>query len=258
MSERCERGAQTQVRDLLGLYVLGGLRGAGLDAVEAHLAECESCCAEADSLGVVAEAMLRLTLADVRDLHPQGPTAAESPPPAPPATRGSPGRPRSRPHRALLVRTGAGERRIQAPVSVAMVGVLLVLSAGVALGLRLGGQPGDHSRPTVPVAATATASDPSSGASLSVSVVGNGPGTDVRATVVGLRAGARYELFAVTTDGRTFVVCGWVGAREVRDLEGTVPAFESTLAFFTVVHGDGSAVVSAHLARDPAPRRSGP
>jgi anti-sigma factor RsiW len=39
------------VREALGLYLLGALKGDERDRVERHLARCADCCIEADALG---------------------------------------------------------------------------------------------------------------------------------------------------------------------------------------------------------------
>lgn len=52
------------VREALGLYLLGALRGDERDHVEGHLAGCAACCLEADRLGAAVET---LAMADPRD-----------------------------------------------------------------------------------------------------------------------------------------------------------------------------------------------
>jgi anti-sigma factor RsiW len=58
-------GSAAHVEDSLGPYLLGALGGVERDAVEAHLAWCESCLTEASELGAVVDALAVLPAADV-------------------------------------------------------------------------------------------------------------------------------------------------------------------------------------------------
>jgi hypothetical protein len=129
-------------------------------------------------------------------------------------------------------------------VSVGALAVVVVLSIGVLLGSSLGGSGGPG---PADVTLAATAADAVSGAELSVSVTGQRGGVSVRATVSGLVAGGRYQLYAVDRAGRTLVVAGWIGSSGAREVTGSLPVALEDLSFFTVTRGDGTPVVSAYL-----------
>ena len=120
------------------------------------------------------------------------------------------------------------------------------LNRRTALGVALGG-PSGNSPTNIRLDATASAEDDTSGASLSVYVSGDQHLVTVRATVSGLHDGGRYRLYAVTSDGRTWVVDEWLGSTGAQNLSGTVSVPVNTLAFFTVTEVDGGTVVSAYL-----------
>ena len=74
------------VREELGLYLLGELKGDERDRVERHLARCADCCIEADELGAEVEPLALVTPQYVRDLiaefgalpEDSGPTSGRS------------------------------------------------------------------------------------------------------------------------------------------------------------------------------------
>jgi hypothetical protein len=132
--------------------------------------------------------------------------------------------------------------------------VVVVLSIGVVVGLLLGGGGGPGNGQPVRVTLAATAADPATGASMSVVVISHGNAVTVRATIAGLRAGVRYQLYAVTSDGQTSVVRVWIGAEGAQDVSGDLSVRADRLAFFSVTTTDGAPVVSAFL--NPRPYRT--
>ena len=56
------------VREALGLYLLGALKGDERDRVERHLARCAGCCVEADALGAAVMPLALVAPQHVRDL----------------------------------------------------------------------------------------------------------------------------------------------------------------------------------------------
>ena len=266
-------GADPHVRGSLGPYVLGVLGGGERQAVERHMAGCLRCAAEASELSDVVQALALLPEHDIREFivrfgaaDPTPPQLPQAPPtaarprrPAPavalePAADQRPaGRPRimSRPWtgRGTL---GRGRRRGTAPVGLAVLAVLLVLSVGIALGLTLGGSASNTPPTSITLAATASAADHVSGASLSVFVSGDGRQTSIRATVVGLQDGLPYQLLAVTSDGQASVVARWTGSPGAQDVTGSLAKPANTLAFFTVATLGGTPIVSAYLPRPSA------
>ncbi len=245
--------AEPHIRESLGLYVLGALADDESDRVEQHLLGCPVCQRELDDLSEASAALTVLTAEDRRAIVEQfGPSAPGPGPVRPSAQRTEPGtrtdsrRPgdarRSGRRSGLPVRLR--RRRTRLLLSIGGLAALVVLSIGVVLGSALVGSNG-----TGPTGITlaATAADRVSGASLSVSVTGDHGGVTIRATVTGLVEGSRYELYAVDSDGKTWVVSTWIGSSGVRELTGSLPVPVSRLSFFTVVQGEGTTVVSAYL-----------
>jgi hypothetical protein len=262
------------MRDSLGLYLLGALHEDERTAVERHLAVCQRCCVEADEFGVAADALALLSRRDVYELMAElepaearpAPAAADPAPvaagPAPvaagpaPLRRPAPGRPGNRSRSGpggLLRRLRDGPTR--AVVSLVVLAVVLILSVGMALGLALG-RTGAVAPAAITLAATARAADGTSGASLSVFFSGDAQGATIRATVTGLHKGERYQLYAVASDGRTRVVCHWLGSEGAQDVGGTIELPATTLSFFTVTKMNGTTIVSAYVARSPSAHTS--
>ncbi|MBQ1027865.1 zf-HC2 domain-containing protein [Micromonospora sp. C95] len=103
---------------------------------------------------------------------------------------------------------------------------------------------------------TASGEAPGYGASLSVAVIaGEGGSATIRITATGLRQGIRYRLFAVTRDGATHVVRDWTASSGPQEVAGETSLPIDELSFITVGLVDGSAIVTAPIARDPAAPR---
>ncbi len=103
---------------------------------------------------------------------------------------------------------------------------------------------------------TASGAAPGYGASLSVAIVTGDEGrSTIRITVSGLRPGIQYRLFAVTRDGATYVVRDWTASAGPHEVAGETSLPVEELSFITVGLIDGSAVVTAPLAQDPATPR---
>jgi hypothetical protein len=240
------------IRDSLGLYLLGALHDDERTAVERHLAVCQRCCVEADEFGVAVDALAMLPQRDVYELmaepEPADARPASAAPDPVPVRRPAPG------PGGLLRRLRDG--RTRALVSLAVPAVVLILAVGMVLGLALGRTSGMVAPAEITLAATASAADGTSGVSLSVLFSGDAQGATVRATVVGLHEGERYQLYAVASDGRTRVVCHWLGSKGAQDVGGTVELPARTLSFFTVTKVDGTTIVSAYVSRSPSSRTS--
>ncbi|GIJ25003.1 hypothetical protein Vqi01_01650 [Micromonospora qiuiae] len=97
---------------------------------------------------------------------------------------------------------------------------------------------------------------PGYGASLSVTItVGDHGGATIRITATGLRQGLRYRLFAVTRDGATHVVRDWTASAGTQQVAGETSLPVDELSFITVGLVDGSAIVTAPIAQNPASPR---
>jgi anti-sigma factor RsiW len=122
--------------------------------------------------------------------------------------------------------------------------VLVISGSGVAWAFLR--DSGTHARD---VTLAATAADVSSGVSLSVRAVGTGRTSTVAATVGGLPAGQRHQLFAVTVDGNSHLLSDWTAAAGVQEISGECAAPVDDLVFFTVARLDGSVLVTARINR---------
>ncbi|MFI0796274.1 anti-sigma factor family protein [Micromonospora rubida] len=271
------------MRQSLGMYLLGSLNPQERDEVERHLAVCPACLAESDELGEVVAVLALLSEGDrrgiveefgvpglpARDAAASTSEAATSGPAPPSADRPvSDAASRTR-ARAGTVRAGPGRpssasrpgtrRSVRARSLLGIAGPVLavLISAGLFVGLAVGDEDGDSGR-TAPVdvtlAATAAAAG-MDGATLSVVAVGHDGAVTVRATVTKLKPGTRYQLYAVTSDGNTHLVAGWVGSDTVPEVTGEASVDVGALSFFAVTRADGTPVISAYVSGQAPPSR---
>ncbi|MCI4061379.1 zf-HC2 domain-containing protein [Micromonospora sp. R77] len=225
----------------LGSHFLGELSPAESDAIHRHLQDCDSCRTQADA---VVDAIALLELADLaaelgviteppaRDSHP-APVLSSRPPGRTGKT--GPVRSRTRGKRTRLVRLGS------------LLAVALVV-AGLGLSALVRG-PGTPDASVTTVTVNATAKDDRSGATVSIFLTGlDDGGTRVRATVVGLKEGDKYVLYAVTANGTTHRVVQWLGQAGVQDVTGDLAGVDvGDLSYFTVSRDPSGTVVSVHL-----------
>ncbi|RIV40211.1 zf-HC2 domain-containing protein [Micromonospora radicis] len=142
----------------------------------------------------------------------------------------------------------AAARRRRRGLWVGAAALVLALAGGVAV------VNGWTARPD-PVL-TATGEAPGYGASLSVVItVGDQGGATIRITANGLRQGTRYRLFAVTRDGATHTVRDWTASSGPQEVAGETSLPVDELSFITVGLTDGSAIVTAPIAQNPASPR---
>jgi hypothetical protein len=254
----------------LGLYVMGTLPKSERVAVKAHLSECAQCRDECIELTEMPSLLAMLTDANIQTLGQLG-AAPESPPrpglgtsspnsgsprsPSPNRLRSAPARP-PRHATAAADAGGRGPKDGSGPAATSARGrgrrVLVVAAAVIAvivasaLGISTWVESSEQSINTT---LTADATDPGTGASLSVVVNPEAGGARVQATVYGLRPGQEYQLFGVSVDGQTQVVSHWTGTAEANTVVGHVTGAPNRLAFVTVALLDGTPVVSVRVAR---------
>ncbi|GAB2943638.1 hypothetical protein GCM10027280_35360 [Micromonospora polyrhachis] len=129
------------------------------------------------------------------------------------------------------------------------VAILLLLSIGIW------GRSALDKPPPLPneVTLVADAADRSTGASLSVVVVDDGQSdrAAVRATVMGLRPGQLYRLYATDRDGRIWELAVLTGSDGPQEVEANCPVPLDALARFSVSGHDGALAVQADVV-DPA------
>jgi Putative zinc-finger len=208
--------------DVAGLGTAAGDRGAPADAADAAGAPAEAPAA-ADAAGGPADDRLN---ARRRPQTPGGPPAAE-------VRRGS--RPPARP---------GGRRRRRVLIGALAAVVLLAVAVGFGVSQLQSGGTTINTQPAGLIAQGSQAA-----ARLMVAVADNGDRVTIRATVVGLRPGTRYRLYAATSDGRTHVVAEWAGDAGAHEVVGELRVTVPELVFFTVAQLDDTVVVTARIGR---------
>jgi hypothetical protein len=234
-SRSSTRSAEGHVVDRLAEYFGGSLAAADESAVEAHLLFCAECRAEYDELGEVA---LAVALQPAGTLDGEAATAGSHVP----ATRQPPAQPSrgsSGPGRA----SGAGPAGRSRRTGVRrLAGYAVALVAGAAIGvggMALINQPG--STPLLPVGGNQDISTDR----LSVTLVEVATGTEVRAAAVGVPPNRGFQLVAVGTDGRGYVVTTGVASGGLLSVVGTVPIAASEIVFVALVEDGGGAILVA-------------
>lgn len=223
------------IRMSLGLLALGALSDGERSVVRHHLAECPACLARSAEFAQVIGALSMVTEEDARAIVnefgafvPGGPASGA----------------RRRPRRPSAALVGAGG---------------LLMAVALAVGLLIGAQlQTGVPAPPAAVSMSVTGDDIRTGVSLSVFVTGRGEGVSLNATVAGLPNGLKYQLYAVTGEGRTYVVGRWVSSSQVQTVTADLPVPASALAFFTVTRQDGAPVVSAQILHTGQSMQTGP
>lgn len=235
----------------LSLYLLGVLQDEERIAFEAHLLECPECLAQCDQLGPVVSTMSLLGLADVDDAPAPAPEPTPTPaaaPPTPVAAPPAPTAPSPTPTPARPHRVDPTRRRNWSRPQLVVLGLAVLMAIGIGgLGGFIAGR-GQSTSPTS-ISLVAVGDGGESDASMSVFVLNRRDGVSVHATVIGLEAGARYRLLAVTAEGRTLVVTEWWGQEKAQEISGDLDVPASSLAFFSVIRTDGTQVMLARVER---------
>jgi anti-sigma factor RsiW len=187
--------------ELLGAYVLGVLDGDEWSAVDAHLVECVPCRGEVDDLREMESALDEIP-----------PEAFLDGPPADGdlLLRGILERVRTESRRA-------GRRRRAVWAATVIVAGAVALGAGTVAGRAVG----PAAAATVAVTRTGAATDPGTGASMSVAVQPAAGWVRVRAAVGGISAGEQCRLYVVARDGSREQAGSWVASPGGTILDGT-------------------------------------
>ncbi|MEV4758822.1 zf-HC2 domain-containing protein [Micromonospora sp. NPDC049559] len=227
---------------------LGGYLTESLDPderrqVEEHLAGCAACRAEVESLREWADALQAVPDAMLLDGPPEGGDL-------------------------LLQRTlrqirnesaGNRTRRTALVASAAAVVVAAAISAGVVIG-RVTNEPATPTALPTPSASAptaapgtrfASASDPITGARITVAVAPSPGWIKLTAAVAGIPAGQRCRLLVVGKDGTTVLAGSWLvsqkGAAEGTTLDGTALIDPDQVAQIRVENTDGMHYTSVNL-----------
>jgi anti-sigma factor RsiW len=235
-------GECAQVREELGVYVVGAIEPADRARVDRHLASCALCRNELAGLAGLP-GMLRKITAD-EALRAWMDDAA-GPPPAPPPD-------------ALLARARRIRMRRRLAATVAAAVLLGLAGAG---GLRaFAAQPTSPASLAIPWTAMINGSSPATGAWAEVRYAARPWGTELEVQVTGIPAGTRCQLVVTGPGGREVVAGGWTIAagRPPAWYPASVPFRASSLRGFTVTAG-GTTLVTVRLGerKAPTPREPG-
>ncbi|WP_432839497.1 zf-HC2 domain-containing protein [Dactylosporangium sp. CA-092794] len=261
------------------LYLLGALDPATEAAFERHLAGCPACQQQCEDFGPAATGLSHLPAADFADLlatptalgdlatvdfsepltpphltavptpdSPTTPNGTATPRTGPAEKSGPAGDGVGAPEGALASVTPlSSRRRSRRGVLVGLVAAAAVAVGATAVGVsELVTAPG----PISPVSASARAEGVGASARLTVTMAARGTGTTtIVASIVGLDPGRRYQLYATTVAGQTFLVADRTGATGAQEVTGEVAAPLAELAFFSVTRDDGTSMVLARVER---------
>jgi len=192
-----------EIRQSLGVYVLGAIDPAERAQVDEHLATCPDCREELASLAGLPALLRRVPTAEAERLAvaDQADPAAEelSPDEMLPS---------------LLTRTAKARRvRRWRELAVAAAVAVLALGTGAAAASVLGsGTSGSGSHVAAPAKQnwqTVSASDSQTGATLTVKYASEPWGTTIAARVSGIPAGTVCQFVVTDTHGHRFMVGGW-------------------------------------------------
>lgn len=214
---------QRHEEELLGPYVLGALDDADVHRVEEHVEGCVQCREEVTALREMEAALGEVPAEAFLDGPPQGGDLLLQ--------------------RTLRQMRGevAGERRRRRSVTAlaAAASLAAVFWAGAQLGAGDGGPvalppqptPTVSAQPSTPPAGTrvASATDPRTGARMTVQVTPAAKWVRVHAAVAGVPPGERCRLVVVSRDGTRTTAGGWVvGSQENGESKGA--ALDGTAA----------------------------
>lgn len=220
----------------LTAYALGALDPAEAGAVHAHVAGCPECQHEVRQL-----TNLRAALDEV---PPEA--FLDGPPPDGDLLL-------QKTLRRARAETAAPRRWTPTIVVATAAALAAVLAGGVLVGRQTA--PDQVAAPPTttapPNARTAQVTDPTTGASMDVTVIPKAGWVWVSAEVSGIQAGARCELWVLPRDGEKLLAGSWLvseqGASEGTRLEGTALVDPAEVASVEVATTDGQPMVSVPL-----------
>ncbi|WP_199431714.1 anti-sigma factor family protein [Qaidamihabitans albus] len=219
----------------LGAYVLGALDRQEVPAVERHLASCPRCRAELDELCA--------TRALLGEVPPEA--LLEGPPDGGELLL----RRALRTVRAGRAGRGGRSRRVGAGVAAAVVAAVLA-GGGAVLGYSVA--PGVLAQQETPAGRAGSATDPGTGAAMTVSVRPAAGWVRLHASVAGIEAGQRCRLVVVAADGTRTDAGSWLvsgdGAQEGTELDGAAVVAPADVVAVEVRNFAGRRLVAVPLA----------
>jgi hypothetical protein len=188
-----------EIRQALGVYLLGAISPADRSTVEGHLARCAGCRAELAGLAALPGRLGSVPASDMARL-----AGAER------AGAGGGERPRDVPLQTLLDRSARiRSRQRWRRLAVAAAAVLVVSGGAVAGSRGLYSPATPPSASAGPWAATVTGSDPQTGMSATVEYRSRPWGLLLQVQVSGVSPGTRCELQVVDASGQDVPAGGW-------------------------------------------------
>ncbi len=176
------------VRDLLGVYVVGAIDPADRALADAHLSQCQRCREELSGLAWLPALLRRVPVAQAERLAADGPARPQEAPPADLLA-------------ALLARMAARRKRRR---------LRSVFALGAAVGSAAGGGvAGARALTSASAPATLDVAQASSGQYQAVVRYHEGSGTDVLVQLTGVTPGTSCQFWVVTKDGRTLRAGSW-------------------------------------------------
>ena len=225
------------VPQLLGAYVLGALDEREVRAVEDHLATCAPCRAELAELRAMEEAMGDVPPEALLDGPPDGGDLLLQ-----------------RTLRQVRAERGGQVRRRRVGLGLAAAAVAaVVLGGGFAVGRGTAPDPGgvaQTSQPPAPPAGTrvGTATDPETGARMTVQVKPAAGWVRVNASVAGIAQNEKCRLFVVAKDGSRQEAGSWLvssaGEKDGTNLDGSALIAPEDVQAVEVRNFDGEQIVT--------------
>jgi hypothetical protein len=235
-------GDCAQIRLELGVYVLGAIAPADRAAVSRHLAWCPRCREEVAGLAGLPALLRKVPAADAMQLPGERPL--DHPGPPDPLVAG------------LIGRAGAVRRRRRLRLAAAAAAVLAaVAAAGWALQVLQPAAP-PHRAAVRWWTASAAGYDVATGVSAAVRYAPQPWGTELEASVSGIRPGTPCQIWAATASGQRAAAGGWTVTRSDPHAwyPASVPFPAARLAGFDItVHGNVVVTVSLRPGPRPAP-----
>lgn len=214
------------MRQLLGVYVLGAIDPAERAEVDEHLSQCQACRDELAALAGLPAMLSRVPAADVERM---GESVTSLPAPQEPSAE----------LLNSLLRKVAGRRRTRMWRGVAAVAAAAVIAAGgTAVALEVTGSAAGHGR----VWSSASGTNAADHVSAVVDYIRTaGGGTDMRVEASGIPAGTSCRFWVISRNGRTYAGAWTVTAttysqgspwysEQVKVAPESVRAFEITAA----------------------------
>jgi len=185
-----------EVRQLLGVYVVGAIDPAERTVVDEHLRECQACRDELAGLAGLPAMLSRVPVADVERFSFAPSQLPEQAEPSPELLNS-------------LLRKVASRRRTRMWRGIAAVAAAAVIAAGgTAAVLGLTGSGASHGR----VWSAASGMNPADHISAVIDYTRVAGGTDMRVQVRGVSPGTTCQFWVISGNGRTYAGSWTVGA----------------------------------------------